>query len=89
MCQEDWKLYHIRQSLRHAKSFPHFLSLLILTCIHTPNIQVSYKVINIMGDKIMYLMSIKDNDILRPLVDRSQQRSTIRNQHYQLHLDGV
>ena len=42
-----------------------------------------------MGDKIMYLMSIKDNDILRPLADGPPQRSTIRNQHYQLHLDGV
>ena len=32
-----------------------------------------------MGDKIMYLMSIKDNDILRPLADGPPQRSTIRN----------
>ena len=32
-----------------------------------------------MGDKIMYLMSIKDNDILRPLADTPQQHGTIRN----------
>ena len=30
-----------------------------------------------MGDKIMYLMSIKDNDILRPLADE-----TAAAQHY-------